>query len=90
MYVQIEYSTYGQYESAPEHFLTMDSLLRNNGFYMEHRDPRGDAVYLNRAYEKFKDSIPNDYLEVMRFLESPFKYDMQEYQDFIKSRTNLT
>jgi FkbM family methyltransferase len=89
MYVQVEYSTYGQYENAPENFLTIDSLLRNYGFYMEHRDPRGDAIYLNRAYEKLKKLISNDYLEVMKFLESPFKYNEQEYQELRKLKKKL-
>ena len=84
MYVQVEYSTYGQYESANEHFLTMDSLLRSHGFYMEQRDPRGDAIYLNRNYRELKKTIPNDYLEVMKFMESPFHYSVEDYQRFMK------
>lgn len=72
MYVQVEISTYGQYEMAPENFIIMDSLLRSYGFFMEQRDPRGDAIYLNRKYQSLNKSIPNDYLQVMKFMESPF------------------
>ena len=63
LYVQIEISTYGQYHGAPEIFLAMDSFLRNRNFRMEHRDPRGDAIYINKKLSHLASLVSHDLLD---------------------------